>query len=142
MFDGLLEVLTENLVIISNDIFCRGVKVKRLAKLLNRPLRTWAAGYVPMQNFTPVVREGDKDIDRLKENLPHHQKVDGDRLFGVVFQKRQPSLAFVGVGLGLASVFENGILADCQAELCQLALNPLRRPCGIFLVHSPNELDQ
>lgn len=105
-FDGLLKFFTENLIIVPDDVFGRGVKIKRLAELLNRPFRKGLVSYIPMQDSPSVVRDSDKDINGFKENGSYHQEINGNRMFGVVLQKRPPSLTFISIGFRLAQIFE------------------------------------
>lgn len=141
-FDGLLELFAEDGIIITDDIFCGVIESKGLTKLLDGPLRMRFGTDSKMQYLSPIMRDGDKDINCLKEQCPNDKEVNGNDVFGVIFQERFPPLAFIGIRFWLFQVFENGIVADGKAELAQFALNPLRRPERIFLLQPSNKLNQ
>jgi hypothetical protein len=54
-FDGLLEFIAEDAIVVTDDVLCRRVEVKRLTKLLDGPFRMRLGGDTPVQDFSPVV---------------------------------------------------------------------------------------
>ena len=89
-----------------------------------------------MQDFPSVMRNCHEHIDRFEEQRSDDKEINPGNVWGVVFQESPPSLAFIGVGLWLTHILGYGIIADIKAQLCQLTLNPLRRPERIFSLQS------
>ncbi len=91
--------------------------------------------YAKMQYFASTVRNSNKYIYCFEEDASCHKEVNADDVLCMVSQKGEPSLSFAMIRYRLSHIFGHGIIADRKTKLGQLALNPLRRPCGVFPLH-------
>jgi len=95
-----------------------------------------------MQDFSPVMRDGNKHIDRLKTQCPNHKEINGRNMRSVILQKRPPPLPLIGASLGFSHVFGHRIITDIKPQFGQFALNPLSGPMGIVLLKFSYQLDE
>ena len=85
-----------------------------------------------MQNAPPVVRQHQEHVQDLEPDGRHRKKVDGDYGLHVVVKKCPPGLG--GRPLATHQVLAHTGLADVDAELEQLAVNPRRSPQSSELI--------
>ncbi len=55
LFDLLLEHITIDAIVVTNDIFCCFVKSKSFSQLLRSPEYIWPSGYINMEDYSSMV---------------------------------------------------------------------------------------
>lgn len=91
-----------------------------------------------MPDRSPGIVEYQEDVGHPERNRRHGEEVDRDDVLGVVAQENAPGLG--GRSVGLDHVLGDGRLADLNAELEELAVNPWCTPQGIGRRHLADQL--
>jgi len=124
------EVIAKDLIAVPQHVTRELVKGKCLPQLLPRPLRGWVGGYIEVENATPVMGQHQKHVKDLEADRGHREEDDGDQLLSMILQKCAPRLRR---RLAVAHhVFADAALADVDAELEQLTVDPRCTPTGIL----------
>src|SRR6202165_5218241 len=132
------EVVAKNPIAVPQHVTRGLVKGKCLPQLLSHPLRRWAGGHIEVQNTTPVMGQHQKHVKDLEADSWHREEVDGDQLLGMILQKCAPSLRRrFAAG---HPVFADGALADLNAELEQLTVDPWCTRRRILSAHLADQI--
>src|SRR5258705_7365044 len=95
------------------------------------------SGDAKMQNAPTIMRQHQEHVQDLEPDRRHRKEVDGNQGLHVIVEEGPP-----GLGRRLAAahqVFAHTGLADIDAELEQLAVNPRRSPEWVLTTHGPNQ---
>src|SRR5215471_3756075 len=132
------EVRPEDPIAIAQQIARRGLPRKGLPQLLSSPFCSRMSGDAKMQNAPTVMGQHQEDIQDLEPDRRHRKEVDGNQGLQVIVEEGPP-----GLGRRLAAahqVLAHTGLADVDAELEQLAVNPRRSPEWVLTTHGANQL--
>jgi hypothetical protein len=132
------EVRAEDGIAVAQQVARQLVEGKGLSQLLPRPLRGRVRGHVAVQNAPSVMGQNQKHIENLETYGRHSEEVDRDQLLGVILQERAP-----GLRRRLATahhVFADAGLADVDAQLEQLPVNPGCTPPRILPAHPADQI--
>src|SRR5271170_2561550 len=94
-------------------------------------------GHTRVNDFPAIMGEDDRNVEQPKGRAGYEEHVDGGDPLGLVVQetapsrRRRPSSSHHVLG--------NRGLADLNAELEQLAMNPRRSPERVGAAHLPNQ---
>src|SRR5215471_12544677 len=111
---------------------------KGLTQLLDGPFRGRTRSDAKMQNAPSVVRQYQEHVQDLEPDRRHRKKVHGNHGLHVVVQEGPPGLG--GRIVTARQVFAHAGLADVNAQLEQLAVNPRSAPEWVFTTHGANQL--
>ncbi len=128
----------EDGIAVAQQVARQLVEGKGLSQLLPRPLRGRVRGHVAVQNAPSVMGQNQKHIENLETYGRHSEEVDRDQLLGVILQERAP-----GLRRRLATahhVFADAGLADVDAQLEQLPVNPGCTPPRIIPAHPADQI--
>ena len=101
----------------------------------------WAAGHIEVHDFTRAVVHDKEREDGAKERVVELKEVACPNLAGMVFEEGAPGLPSFARWPCAPDVLLNGSLADANAQLQQLAADPLRAPEHVVFGHGLNECD-
>src|SRR5258708_23984878 len=95
------------------------------------------SGDAKKQNAPTIMRQHQEHIQYLEPDRRHRKEVDGNQGLHVIVEECPP-----GLGGWLAAahqILAHTGLADIDAELEQLAVNPRRSPEWVLTTHGPNQ---
>lgn len=104
--------------------------------MVRGPFRRGMRGHREMQNATALVRQDKKNVENLKANRRHREKIDGNHTLDVVFQKCPPSLR--GRFPATDPIFTHAGFADLDAEFEEFAVNARRTPERVLPAQGTN----
>ena len=81
------EIITEDFVIVTNNVFGCFIESKRFTKLLNSPLRVRICSNRKVQYFTSIVSYGNKHVYCIEENCSYNHEVNTDDMLCMVPQE-------------------------------------------------------
>ena len=133
----LSEVRAEDSIAVAQQVARQLVEGKGIPQLLPRPLRGRVRGHVAVENAPSVMGQNQKHIENLETEGGHAEEVDRDQLREVIVQEGAP-----GLRRRLATahhVFADAGLADVDAQLEQLPVNPRCTPPRILPAHPADQ---
>ena len=83
-FNSLGEVTTVNTIVISNEVFWRGVPRKGLDDLLGSPTRGGILGEIEVHHSPPLMPQDDEYVEDAKSSRRNREKVHACNPFGFV----------------------------------------------------------
>ena len=95
-------------------------------------------GDIKSHNLPAMMGQNDHHIEQPKRCTSHDKHVDGGDTLGLVAQKAPPSRR--GPASSSRHVLGDRRLADLDAELEQLAVDPRRTPEWVGAAHLPNQI--
>ena len=125
-------------ITIADQVLGRRVFGKCLDHLLGGPSRAGMLGNVEMKNTAPVVGQDEEDVDDAEGGGRHGQEVNRCQRPDVVLEEGSPGLRGWIAWPGRHEAGD-AALADVDAELEQLAVDPGRAPAYVGLGHLENE---
>src|SRR5918995_3679870 len=131
------ELMPENAIAITQQIARHILPRKRLPQLLGSPFRSWMCGNGEVNNTPTLMRQHQKDIEDLKPNRRHGEKVDRHKTAQMIIEEGPPSL---GRRLPIShEIFTDTGLANVDSQLEQFAVNAGRAPARIVFAHAANK---
>src|SRR5215831_4164881 len=131
------KVRPEDPIAIAQQIAWRSFPWEGLPQLLSSPLCGRMSGDTKMQNAPTIMRQHQEHIQDLKPDRRHRKEVDGDQGLAVIVEEGPPGLR--GRVAAAAHILAHARLADVDAELEQLAMNPRRTPEWVLTAHGANQ---
>jgi len=115
---GLLQELEylsiEFRVAVENDVAIRGGAGKRLAQLLQDPLRSRLSSNVEVQNPPAPVLDNEEAVEQLKSHARHGEKVDSHDHLAVILKEGQPPFFRVATALNPPKIAGYGPFATTK----------------------------
>src|SRR5215472_5715529 len=90
--DLLAEVVTENLVAVTQQIPRDAIERKRLTQLLRRPFRRRMSGHIEVDHTASFMGQHQKHVQHLKADGWHGEKVHRDHSLAVIVEEGTPGL--------------------------------------------------
>src|ERR687886_120445 len=112
---------------------------RRLDELSPDPRRGWVSRHVDVHQLAPAVGDEDEHVQRLECQRGYREQACRPHVVRVVCQERPPGLAR-RTPRSTPPVAPNRAVADHDAELEQLASDPLGAPQAILAGHGPDQL--
>ena len=78
------ELVAEDAIAIPQQIAGHRVPRESFPQLVRRPLRGRMSGDGEMQNASAIVRQNEKDVQNLKADRRHREKIDGNQTLHVI----------------------------------------------------------
>src|ERR1700683_3048903 len=136
--DPVTEVGAIRCVAIAQQITRDGVPRECFGHLAREPSGGRMLGYSRAYDLPAIVRQNDHDVEQLKRSGRYNEHIDRSDAFGLIAQEAPPSR-----GRRTSSsyhVLGDCGLADLDAELEQLAMDPGRTPERGGAAHLPNQI--
>src|SRR5450432_2544530 len=136
--DPTAELVAEDAVAIAEQVLGRGVFGERLDDLLGGPGSAGVLGDAEVKNAAPVVSQDEEDIQNPKRRGGYREEIDRCQRADVVVEEGAPGLGGRLARLGRHEA-GHASLADVDAELEQLSVNPRRAPSQVGFGHLADE---
>src|ERR1039457_7257071 len=112
---------------------------KRLGQLLCVPGRRRRIGNIEMQDFAPLMRQDQEDIEDAEGGGRDDKEIHGDEVFGMVVEKGLPGLVVASCS---GAILADGGIRHFNSEFGQFSLNSFATPSGIAGPHVTNDLNE
>jgi hypothetical protein len=126
-----LNYLAVNAISIPNNISRSRVIGKSVKKLLRGPFCGWMRGDIEVNDAAPLMGKNEEDVENAEGDYRDCEEIDGDKLFGVVFQKCAPCLR--GRFWMPKHMLGDSRLGNVDSEFEQFAMNSRGAPEAIVL---------
>src|SRR5450631_177954 len=136
--DATAELVAVDAVAVPDQVLGRRVFGERLDDLLRGPGRTGRLGDIEVKNAATVVGKDEEDIQNAKRRRRYREEIDRYQRPDVVLEERAPGLRRWLSWLGRHEA-GHASLADVDAELEQLSVDPGRAPAHVGLGHLADE---
>ena len=130
---------TVNAIAIAEQIAGWNGVGKCLGQLLCGPGRRRRIGNIEMQDFAPLMRQDQEDMEDAEGGGRDDKEIHRDEVLGVVVQEGLPGLVCAP---GSGAILADGGIQNCNLEFGQFGLNSFATPGGIARPHAPNEVDE
>ena len=124
-------------VSITDNIARHLVPGERFGNLPCRPFSGRTCSNFEMDQLAAIVTENDEYIEDSKGQRRNDQEIDRGRAVEVIEEERLPCL--IRIRPSLRHVPRYRRLADVEAQLQQLSMNPRRAPQRVLSAHLPNK---
>src|ERR1039457_3216572 len=130
---------TVNAIAIAQQIAGWNGVGKCLGQLLCGPGRRRRIGNIEMQDFAPLMRQDQEDMEDAEGGGRDDKEIHREEVLGVVVQEGLPGLVCAP---GSGAILADGGIQNCNLEFGQFGLNSFATPGGIARPHAPNEVDE